>query len=247
MGVDLPADPAEAATFRAFTSAAHLRPWQFQTLDLVALGAALKLAPAALEERLLNWRDDGLIEYRAGARDLLLEICPPPADGKSALPELLDALAERHERQVDALVAYTRSTQCRQRVIARHFGERLPVPACGVCDRCRTGNADEPAVAPRPWRQPRPAEAPLDTAAVHAVIVDCLRELPYAVGVRGLVHILRGSPDTALSGQRSPHFGALAALGPTRLTREVQALVADGTLERYEREDYPMLRVRDGE
>jgi ATP-dependent DNA helicase RecQ len=245
MGVDLPIDPAENSAFRAFTSAAHLRPWQFQTLDLVALSAALKLAPAALEERLLRWRDAGLIEYRAGARDLLLEICLPPADGKSALPEMLDALAERHERQVDALVAYTRSTRCRQRVIARHFGEQLPVRACGVCDRCRSGDADEPVAAPRPDRQPRPAASPSD-AAVRAVIVDCLRELPYAVGVKGLVRILRGSPDTAPSGQRSPHFGALAALGPTRLTREVQALVAEGALERYEREAYPMLRVRDG-
>ncbi|HEY7782892.1 MAG TPA: RecQ family ATP-dependent DNA helicase, partial [Ktedonobacterales bacterium] len=91
MGVDLPEDPTAARAFRAFADAAHLRPRQFQTLDLLTLSATLHLTPAALEERLLAWRDAGLLEYRDGARDLLLEIPPPPADGREALPALLAA------------------------------------------------------------------------------------------------------------------------------------------------------------
>jgi ATP-dependent DNA helicase RecQ len=243
MGVDLPSDPIEAGAFRAFTSAAHLRPRQFQTLDLVALAAQLGLTPAALEERLLGWRDAGLLNYRDGARDLLLEISPPPAEGKTALPTLLDALADRHDSQVDALVAYTKAAQCRQRVIARHFGERLPVPACGQCDICRGSSAPGPTSMPR--HRIRAGPLP-DAANVRATVLACLRELPYEVGITGLVRILLGSANTGISATRSPHFGALRDLGPTRLTREVQAMVADGTLERYESGQYPMVRVREG-
>jgi RecQ zinc-binding/RQC domain len=238
LGVDLPEDPAAAAAFHAFTNAAHLRPRQFQTLDLVVLAAELGLSPTALEDRLLGWRDAGLIEYRDGARDLLVEISPPPTDGKTALPELLAFLADRHDRQVDTLVAYTQATTCRQRVIARHFGERLSVSACGVCDRCRGVVAVAPA-----GRKLRPTAAAPSGEEVRATILACLRELPYQVGVTGLVRILTGSVNTGAGAARSPYFGTLAALGPTRLTREVQAMVAEGVLLRDDEAQYPTLRL----
>ncbi|HEY7984836.1 MAG TPA: RecQ family ATP-dependent DNA helicase, partial [Ktedonobacterales bacterium] len=206
MASELPEDPAESAAFQACTAAARLRPYQPQTLDLVALASALRLAPAALEERLLSWRDAGLIEYRDGARDLLLEMAPPP-ESKSALPDLLNALTERHERQIASLVRYTRATRCRQREIAAHFGERLPVRACGGCDRCRAGTGEQ-AVTPRHGAvvgrrsiQSNAAPAP-DGDAIRAAIFACLAELPYAVGISGVVRVLRGSPDTPPSAAR---------------------------------------------
>lgn len=244
MATELPADPAESAAFQAFTAAARLRPFQPQTLDLVALAAMLHLSPAVLEERMLTWRDAGLIEYRDGARDLLLEMLPPP-ESKTVLPDLLNTLAERHERQIASLVRYTRAARCRQREIAAHFGERLPVPACGGCDRCRAGTGEQ-------VRQTHPTthsatrsevtSAP-DGAAIHTAIFACLEALPYAAGISGLVRVLRGSPDTPPSAARLPQFGALAAIPKARLTREVQALVAAGALTQYEKDGYQMLRV----
>lgn len=242
-GVRLLAEAPSAldGDFGEFAIAAHLRPYQFQTLDLVALAAQRDESPAALEERLFAWRDAGLIEYRDGVRDLLLEISPAPVDGKTRLPELLEAVAERHERQVASLVAYTRATQCRQRAIARHFGERLPVDVCGECDRC-AGVSDSLVDEVRAHRRPR-TQPIRDVAAVRETIRDCLRDLPYAVGMSGLVRILRGSADTAPSAARSPQFGALAAIGRDRLNREIQAMVADGLLERDDSGEYPLLRL----
>ncbi len=226
-----------------FAAAARLRPQQFQTLDLVALAAQLGQTPAALEEQLLAWHDAGLLEYRESARDLLLEIAPPPADGKTLLPALLDALVERHDRQVGDLLAYTRDAGCRQRTIARHFGERLPGGRCGVCDRCRPAEADGSSAggAARKQRAPRIR----DDGVLREHIVGCLRELPYAVGISGLVRILTGSPDTGAAGARSPHFGALVGVSKARLTREIQALVAEGQLERDETAEFPLLRLVD--
>jgi ATP-dependent DNA helicase RecQ len=241
MGVDLPEDPRDSAAFQAFCAAAHLRPWQFQTLDLLALAAQLSLAPAALEERLLSWRDAGLIEYRDGARDLLLEVCAPPADGRTALPALLEAIAERHERQVASLVAYTRATECRQRVIARHFGERLRVATCGTCDCCRgvVSEALSRLTRRRARRQTRP-----DVATVRTSVLACLRELPYEVGITGLVRILTGSVDTGPGAARLSQFGAMADLAKTRLKREIEAMVTAGLLERDEGGAYPVVRAR---
>lgn len=236
-----------AAALGAFVAAAHLRPQQFQTLDLLALAAQLRLSPAALEERLLAWRDAGLLDYRDGARDLLIELCPPPTDGKTRLPELLSRLEERRERQLAALVAYTHATDCRQAVIARHFGDRLPMRACGVCDRCRPGTALGSGTRAAFGRRRSPGLRPprvRDTAVVRATILACLRELPYAVGVSGLVRILRGSADVAESGTRSAQFGALAGVPKRHLTREIEALIAEGLLERDAAAAYPLLHLR---
>ncbi|HLZ25638.1 MAG TPA: RecQ family ATP-dependent DNA helicase [Ktedonobacterales bacterium] len=246
LGTEMPGDTSEEAAFRAFITAAGLQPYQLAALDLVELAARLHLSPAEMEERLLSWRDAGLIEYREGARDLLIEICPAPADGKTKLPELLAALGERHERQIASLVAYTRATICRQRVMARHFGEQMPVAACGGCDRCDPGSFRTPerkTVTGKSPRRPR-LERIRDDDEVRATILACLRAVPYEVGISGLVRILRGSADTGLAAQRLETYGALAAESQTRLKREIQALVDAGTLERDGSAEYPMLRVR---
>jgi ATP-dependent DNA helicase RecQ len=212
----------------------------------MALAAQLHVTPATLEEHLLAWRDAGLLEYRDGARDWRLELCPAPSDGKTLLPELLATLAERHERQIAALVAYTCATACRQTVIARHFGERLRVPVCGVCDTCQgtaAARPDNPTTAARVNRHPRPPRV-RDTAVLRETILVCLRELPYAVGISGLARVLRGSADTAPSAARCAHFGALAGVSRARLRCEIEAMVAEGLLERDGAGEYPLLRVR---
>jgi ATP-dependent DNA helicase RecQ len=231
----------EGAALRAFADAAGLHPGQSRTLELVSLAAQLGLTPAALEDRLLGWRDAGLIEYRDSPRDLVLEVCPPPADGKTRLPELLAMLAERHELRVASLVEYTTARACRQRTIASHFGERLPVVHCGLCDLCRGGSPNAHGVLSG-TRKPRPQRI-RDDAVVHKTILTCVRDLPYEVGVSGLIRLLRGSVDTARSGKQSPQYGALAGVSKARLTREIQAMVDEGILARDESGPYPLLRV----
>ncbi len=202
-----------------------------------------RCSPAALEEQLLAWRDAHLLEYREGARDLLIEISAPPADGRTRLPELLDALAARRERQLDALLAYADAGECRQVVIARYFGERLPVRACGICDHCRPDTSWATSEASGSRRKPRPPRV-RDGAVVRQTILACLGDLSYGVGISGLIRILRGSVDVAPSGTRSSHYGALAGVGQARLVREIEALLAEGILEREVDAQYPLLRVR---
>ena len=249
IGRELPSDPAGEQAFRAFVTAADLHPGQAQPLDLVGLASRMGTDPGEMEEHLLGWRDAGLIEYRESGRDLLLEIPPPPADGREALPALLTEVAERHGRQVAALLAYTRATGCRQSAIARHFGERLDVASCGTCDNCTpaagAGSSEDMHRGAR--RAPSEREPRIrDEAVVRAAVVACLRELPYAVGVSGLVKILRGSPDVGPAGKRSPQYGALARASATLINRVLLAMVAEGVLERDAGAEFPMLRLRGG-
>jgi ATP-dependent DNA helicase RecQ len=238
-----PAGHGEHDAFQRFLQAARLRPRQHQDIDLVAVAAALSLYPAELEECILTWRDVGWLKYRAGIRDLLLELQPPPADAKTALPAMLDDLAVRRTRQIEALKAYVnaRPRVCRQHVVAEYFGESIPGGKCGRCDHCQ----------PRPSASPRPRQrlaatggtASHDEASIRAIILACLRDLPYQVGVGGLVKILRGSIDVSQTATRLEQYGALASLPRKKLEAAIAAMVADGSLLRDASAEYPMLRL----
>jgi ATP-dependent DNA helicase RecQ len=238
-----PAGHGEHEAFQRFLQAARLRPRQYQDIDLVAVAATLGLYPAELEERILTWRDVGWLEYRAGIRDLLLEVQPPPVDAKTALPAMLDDLAVRRTRQIEALKAYVnaRPRLCRQQVVAEYFGETIPGGRCGLCDHCQP----RASASPRPLRRlaATSATASYDEASIRAMILTCLRDLPYQVGVGGLVKILRGSIDVSQTATHMEHYGALAGLSRKKLEAVIAAMVADGSLLRDASAEYPMLRL----
>ncbi len=78
---------------------------------------------------------------------------------------------------------------------------------------------------------------------MRSIILDCLRELPYQVGVGGLVKILRGSVDVSPTAARAAHYGALASLPRKRLEQAIGAMVEDGSLVRDADAQYPTLRL----
>jgi ATP-dependent DNA helicase RecQ len=238
-----PAGHGEREAFQRFLQAARLRPQQYQDIDLVAVAAELGLRPAELEERILTWRDVGCLEYRAGIRDLLLELLAPPADAKTALPAMLDDLAVRRTRQIEALKAYVHAPArvCRQQFVADYFGETIPGGKCGLCDHCQPCAG----ASPRPRRRPAATSAQVsyDDASVRTIVLACLRDLPYQVGVGGLVKILRGSIDVSQTATRLEQYGTLARLTRKRLEAVIAAMVADGSLLRDASAEYPTLRL----
>jgi ATP-dependent DNA helicase RecQ len=237
-----PAGHGEHDAFQRFLQAARLRPQQYQDIDLVAVAAASGLYPAELEERILTWRDAGCLEYRAGIRDLLLELCPPPADAKTTLPAMLDGLAVRRTHQIEALKGYVnaRLRVCRQQVVADYFGEMIPGGKCGLCDHCQP--RARPSPKPRSVASAK-ASSSHDEASIRAIILACLRDLPYMVGVGGLVKILRGSIDVSQTATRLEQYGALASLSRKKLEIIIAAMVAEGRLLRDASAEYPMLRL----
>jgi ATP-dependent DNA helicase RecQ len=233
----------EYDVFQRFLQAARLRPQQYQDIDLVAVAAALGLYPAELEERILTWRDAGWLEYRAGIRDLLLELQPPPADAKTALPAMLDDLTVRRTRQIEALKAYVnaRPRVCRQQVVTDYFGETISGGKCGLCDHCQP--RAHTSAKPRRAAGSTKTSSSHDEASIRAIILACLHDLPYQVGVGGLVKILRGSIDVSQTATRLEQYGALANLTRKKLETIIAEMVAEGSLLRDASAEYPMLRL----
>jgi hypothetical protein len=82
-----------------------------------------------------------------------------------------------------------------------------------------------------------------DEASVRAIILSCLSDLPYQVGVGGLVKILRGSIDVSQTATHLEQYGTLVSLSRKRLEGIITAMVADGSLVRDASAEYPMLRL----
>jgi ATP-dependent DNA helicase RecQ len=232
--------PPDCGTFIA---AAHLSPRQPQNIDLIALAPRLQLTPADLEERLLTWRDAGLLDYRGGPRQMLVELLPAPPDGTGRMQALLDTFQEQREAQIDRLADYARSSACRHKSIARHFAESLSRP-CGVCDRCA------PAHPATRVRKARKAALPrqngingADVGTVEETILLCLLSLPFGAGKTGLARILTGSIAAPPSGKRSAYYGRLATLSTSRIEKSVQEMIDAGYLQWDRSDDYSVLAI----
>ncbi len=232
--------PPDLATF---IKAADLLSQKPLAIDLLALAARLGLRPGDLEERLLTWRDAGLIEYRANQRQMLIELLPAPPDATARLQDLLDTLQEQREAQIDRLADYARSAMCRHKTIARHFAESLS-RACGVCDRCAPAHpASRPGRSSRAALRRQRGTNGADLDGIEQTILLCLLSLPNGVGKTGLARILTGSIAAPFSGKRSAYYGRLAALSASRIEKAAQTMIDAGYLQRDESSEYKVLTV----
>jgi ATP-dependent DNA helicase RecQ len=227
----------------AFIKAAGLLSQKSLSVDLLALASQLHLRPGDLEERLLDWRDAELIDYRANQRQMLIELLPAPPDATQRLQDLLDTLQEQREAQVERLANYARSTACRHKTIARHFAEAL-THACGVCDRCAPAH---PATRLRKTSKPalrhQHIGSETDQGTTEQTILLCLLSLPAGAGKTGLARTLTGSIAAPPSGKRSAYYGRLATLSTARIEKAVQAMIDAGYLQWDESSEYKVLTV----
>jgi ATP-dependent DNA helicase RecQ len=150
------------------------------------------------------------------------------------------------------LRAYALGKECRQRVLARHFGEE-GLPDCGRCDVCRDSagvahQLAELAASARPAAGPesRPVHvsAPLSDSEQASVIafVDALKK---PIGRRLVVKGLRGSRAREVVQKRlteNLHFAALRDHSEEAIFAALDALLARGLLVRKGKK-YPTLWV----
>jgi ATP-dependent DNA helicase RecQ len=226
-------------------------------VDPVELAREAGVPLPELEETILRYQDAGCLNYRAFQREFLIELVPPPADTRQRMEKTLAHRAAGAKERVEAMLAYARDRKCRHGQIARYFGDRWPSLKCGQCDVCAGEGAGSRAASGRasssrlPSHNPErgaggegqlpvdPREAPI--AALR--IVDDLGRgyRPFALGRAGLVRALRGTPDAPIKPDRTPAFGALAALKKAEVERLVDALVERGLLRRDDEDEYRRL------
>ncbi len=139
----------------------------------------------------------------------------------------IQAAIERHQQhqahrkaQLERMIAYAESNNCRRRLILEHFGDAGPAEAEICCDNCQTRQHLPPS--------PTGAVALTQTERVPLIVLDTLRRLPRDVGREKIVQILRGSKAKDISQfgyDRSTYYGRLADLSASKLKQVVDQLI----------------------
>jgi ATP-dependent DNA helicase RecQ len=214
-----------------------------QEVDLLLLAEQAELSPAALEAALLGWHDAGFLRFRGGLRQPLIELLPAPSDVAERIDKLLRDYRERQEQRVEAMAGYARTTECRHRALAAHFGQRL-APCRTNCDIC----APQAGAGVRVARTARAPGLPSarDTSDPRPDVrrtLDGLANLPFAMGRSGLARALKGGVNSPVDPERLPEHGALRHLSLTAIEDLVERLIDEGYIERDEQDDYRRLAL----
>ncbi|MFN8559080.1 MAG: HRDC domain-containing protein [Dehalococcoidia bacterium] len=206
-------------------------------IDPFDLAGMLGVTAAEVEERLLAFQDDGALTVQGLGRGMLLERLPHPPDLAQRLKALLDGRAQSQADRLHQMEAYATARTCRAALIAHHFGVEH-AGRCGNCDICRDG-----AGPARPVRRqgvdrakPRAGVPPPTERAPEDLILECVAELPFAMGRTGVCRVLKGSIKSPVQADRSRQFGALAAMAEAAIEREIERMVDAGWLVRDDSE-----------
>jgi ATP-dependent DNA helicase RecQ len=226
-------DPAWTALVPLLGEAWYRNDWL--EIDTATVSAALSIEPAQLDA-LLSDRDD--IQLSRDQRSAWYRMLPAPTDTGQMMNRLLANARERADDRIDQIMTYIDGHECRHRLLAAALGESIP--ACGdACDVCDPIHAVvRPSVTQKAARAKRTA-----TADDGVLLLKTLPELPFAVGKRGIVRLLGGSPESSIQADRSPSFGALKELGTSRIERLVDQLVEGGFLEYRQDGEYRLLAM----
>jgi len=210
--------PEDESGFGDFCRAARLVPGQRLARDLLDVARAAGLDAGQVEEQVLSWADEGALDCRGSARDLLVELLPVPADADRRVGQLLEQYEQIQRQRIAEIVSYAETVRCRHGHISAYLGGRI-IERCQSCDNCVPGT--EPAM-----------ESTLPEEATQLRCV--LQAAAPGWGRRNLCHILRGSDRAPQSAKGGDVFGALAFRSEAGIGRMVDRLVDVGFLEKRE-------------
>ncbi|PDV99893.1 RecQ family ATP-dependent DNA helicase [Candidatus Chloroploca asiatica] len=237
---DMPAPDPQATLIAQAAELVEGVPVEVNLLDLAERTG---LNPAEIEAHVLAWHDAGFLRFRGGMRLPLLELLPAPADVADRIEQLLHDYRVRQEQRIEAMAVYARSSECRHRTLAAHFGQRL-APCRTGCDIC----APQASTGVRVIRAAGQAPQPLpprddDPRSDIQRLLDGLAHLPFAVGRSGLARILKGSPKSPIGPDRLAEHGSLRHLSLSAIEDLIEQLIGDGHLARDERDEYRRLSL----
>ncbi len=163
--------------------------------------------------------------YRLGDERRMLRLRVKSWD-KRAAQDLFEMLAARRDHRYDQLermVNYAETADCRRQIILTHFGDTEDAHAPLCCDNCLRRAADERG-------ETRKAETQTEWAALLAL--DTAKMLSYPVGGNTLVKILRGSQARGMEKYaRLQHYGRLAAVPRAAVKAVVNQLLEQSYLK----------------
>ncbi len=200
----------------AFCRAARLQLRQPVARDLLEVAQEAGLDVRDVERRVLTWAEAGFLDYRASARDALLEILPAPKDARQRMRILLDQYEQIQGQRVAEIVAYANTKRCRHGHISAYLGGRM-ITECRSCDNCLPSKAEL-----------APVELPDERTQLQTI----LQAAAHGWGQRNLIYILRGQPRAPEAAQDERGFGALAFRSGTAIGHMIARLLEANLLEK---------------
>jgi ATP-dependent DNA helicase RecQ len=173
--------------------------------------------------------DEGTqLMYRKGAWN--------PIEIERAIRRSQEHLQQR-QGQLDDMVHYAESNECRRKIILKHFGDTGKAEAADCCDNCRVMEAGAGS------RQDVRELSHGERAAL--IVLDCIRRLKIKVGQGKLAQILHGSRARDIlkfHHEKNIYYGRLAAVKQSDIEALIGQLVEKGYVKIVGGE-YPILSL----
>ena len=138
-------------------------------------------------------------------------------------------MAERRRHrwaQLERMIAYAESNNCRRRILLDHFGDTSPAEAPRCCDNCLVHCSSIPTSPTGDMSQLSQAER------TALIILDALRRLQWGIGREKLAQMLKGSRTKEMQQfgyHQSPYYGRLAVF----LLKEIEGLIGQLITQGY--------------
>jgi ATP-dependent DNA helicase RecQ len=204
------------------------------TIETALACRRLGVSPSELDRafsEIPGWR------VRDGQRGVCLQLLPAEKNANAVLTGIIDRAADDANRRIRQVMAYVRGTTCRHVVLADHLGEHL-APCEKHCDNCT-----RPPV-PASEREPIKRNQRSYTTAEDALAtLRALKTIPFPVGKTGLSRLMAGSVESRIRADRSPEFGALAALSTGKIEGLIDQLIEEDFLFRDLDHEYKLISL----
>ncbi len=207
-------------------------------IDVASACNALSWTPFELDDALENGPETAL---RDGPRLTCVELLDAGPDAGKRVDELLARVDALSERRIHQVIAYTKKRECRHKMLAAQFGERLP-PCGSSCDVC-AGDVRAGAIIRE--RDAPPAKSALSGPDAALAILDAVRTMPFPVGRTGLVRLVMGSAESRIQADRSASFGILKGMKKGAVEKLVDRLIELGYLYRDMSHEYFLISLTD--
>lgn len=135
---------------------------------------------------------------------------------------------EIKNQQLQSMIHYAESDQCRRNIILKYFGDNSCVLAEVCCDNCIGRKAIQKT---RSQNNPKPSVELVDSSLL---ILETIQQLKYGVGVVKIAQILQGSKNKELLTARLdklPHYGKLSGLSTNAIRSMVEQLIKEGYIK----------------
>lgn len=157
----------------------------------------------------------------------------------------MKAFQDARKKQLEQMIYYAESNQCRRRILLNHFGDRGPADAQDCCDNCRTRKAGlktklvslehadslltKGSLSGEKKASPEVTESEFTHLAL--MILDTVRRLKFKVGRERIAQILHGSQAEKIKqGQLDQHlyYGRLVSLRQSEIVDLIDQLIRAG-------------------